>query len=690
MIQRRFALSALASLGIIAACSAKTLPERGGLVVQISTDGTISPDVIKLQVSNDKKILFQNEFLLPGTTLPNTISIVSNGDPTATTKIVVSAWLEGAPLDRRDAIVLQVPTDRVAFLPIQLSGKCTHLVELTTDGSVNSTCGDQKTCDANTGECTSAVYDAHDLPDYDDPNKPSRDGGTDACASGNCLEDGATSSDANLDGGKPLDKPPFDWVGIIGTGQSNAVGVTATSLISTVQPFNNGKLVDNGPDPKYPLSGGTPNYSIVPLTEKIRETSAGSGPGYTDSSYPNNLVGETPHSGMANEITTLFKKRTSLDYLTLHSAVGWSGRPLAMIDKASGSRSYNAGLAEARAFKTLAAAAGKTFGYGAVVLTHGESDAISSNGEYAAALKVFIDDYNTDLKAITGQTRDIPMLLTQQSATAVLGSSAIQSWNAALAYPQRIVCVGPKYQYAYSPDGLHFPAPGHRRMGEKYAEVFDLVVNQNKVWKPVQPKSAARLGSSIVVEFDVPNPPLEWDTTLPLPHQSTNTSWAKGRGFEVRDSTNAALAISDVTISSPTSVTITLSKTVPAGVTVSYATVADSASGNHGGAADGFIGQLRDSDTLVGYDEEAINLEVVTGSATATFTGGAANRNHGVRDVVTGTNAPANWTITSASAIGPNAVFTMSSPWTGPTGTSLLAVHHDLHNYAVHSSLGAN
>ena len=60
---------------------------------------------------------------------------------------------------------------------------------------------------------------------------------------------------ASTDGAVPAAPvAPFDWVGVLGTGQSLSVGVTSTAM-STTQPFHNLKLVDTGPDPKYPIDG---------------------------------------------------------------------------------------------------------------------------------------------------------------------------------------------------------------------------------------------------------------------------------------------------------------------------------------------------------------------------------------------------------------------------------------------------
>src|SRR5262249_23922688 len=67
-------------------------------------------------------------------------------------------------------------------------------------------------------------------------------------------------------------QPLADWVGVIGTGQSLSIGAAAGTPISTTQPFNNLKLHDDGPDPRYPLDGSG-DLSLVPLTELFRPTS---------------------------------------------------------------------------------------------------------------------------------------------------------------------------------------------------------------------------------------------------------------------------------------------------------------------------------------------------------------------------------------------------------------------------------
>jgi hypothetical protein len=484
-------------------------------------------------------------------------------------------------------------------------------------------------------------------------------------------------------GGTPLPQhPPFDWVGVIGTGQSLSVGATAENL-STSQPYGNLKLVDDGPDPKYAIEGDVSTLKAVPLVEPIRDWSNGSGPGYDDGQYPNNVSGETPASGMANQISASWAARPESvgEYVTVHSVVGWSGHPLIDIDKQGGQRAYLASLHEGEAWKALATAGGKSFGYGAIILTHGESDA--GNPEYGDGLWTLYQDYNADLKSLTGQSTDVPLLVSQQSTIATGASgSAVQVFEAGNDHPGQIVCTGPKYAYQYSPDLLHLPAPGYLRMGQKYAEVFDKIVNQKLDWKPLGPKSATRSGATITIEFDVPTPPLVFDENIAPPHQSVHTAWANGRGFEVIDQAGSELEIAGAEIQGA-SVVLTLTSPPEGPVRVGYALTQDSGD-LAGGTVQGLRGQLRDSNDVVGYDAETITCNVENGSATisAATAGGFARRT--------------GWDVVSGGSLSPTAIvvsqdsddqITLSEPWQGASGTAELSFHHDLYNYCVHFAL---
>jgi hypothetical protein len=530
--------------------------------------------------------------------------------------------------------------------------------------------------------------DATAALDATSQNNPTSDGSSTVVpsleAGGEASPGRDAESESLADASLPPLKSPFDWVGVVGTGQSLSIGATAQNMSKT-QPFKNLKLVDTGPDPKYPIAAntGTPQWATTPLIEPIRSNSAGMGAGYNDGQYPNNMSGESPHSGMANTLSAFWTARGGVgDYVTAHSVVGWSGHCLSDINKDGGKRAYPATLNEALVWKDLAAKATKTFGYGGIILTHGECDA--GNAGYGAGLYKLWQDYNTDLKAITGQMQDIVLLISQQSTiSSGAGGSAVQVWQAGVAHPGQIVCTGPKYQYQYSGDNLHFPAPGYERLGQKYAEVFDRIVNQKASWKPLQPNKISRAGAKITIDFDVPNPPLVWDAHIPPPHQAMNTEWAGGKGFEVKSAGGARLQITDAVIQG-SSVVITLAADPGAGkVNVAYA-ITQEGTGNQGGTPLGMRGLLRDSDEFVGYDPEMLEGQMTQGSAAVASTAAGAFVRRAGRDIVTGTGVPADTIVTTHDS---DDKLTLSAPWPNASGKVMLSYRHDERNYCVHFAM---
>jgi hypothetical protein len=263
-------------------------------------------------------------------------------------------------------------------------------------------------------------------------------------------------------------------------------------------------------------------------------------------------------------------------------------------------RAYAATLFEVAAIARLAAAAGKTYGLGAITLIHGEADATSTS--YASDIFQLYSDYNTDLPALTGQTASIPMLVSQQSSSptgkGTVSVSAVQQWLAGVQHPGEVICVGPKYQYDYSGDTsrLHVSALEYDKLGEKIGQVYFERVVQGHDWQPLQPISGTVSGNTVTVQFHVPVPPLVWDDKLPPPH-ATGTPWASGRGFEVTAG-GPAQTIDAVEIVAPDTVKITCHNDLTGlAVTVAYAVTTD---GVTMGPTTFRWGHLKDSDPFVG------------------------------------------------------------------------------------------
>lgn len=530
--------------------------------------------------------------------------------------------------------------------------------------------------------------------------------GSESGVSGRSSTAGASGHSGNgtagrADGGRPpltadgppyigtgivLKQPPYDWVGIIGTGQSLSAGAFSTA-VSRTQPYKNLMLLDTSADPKYPVDGSAAQWAAVPLTEPHRPNVPGTF-GETRN-YPNNICGltaegpygETPNSGMANSVSKAWAGRGHQDdYITAHTAVGVGGYCLQYIAK--GTPSYAAAISEAKVYKKLADDAGKVYGAGGVIFTHGECDTSQKTADYGEKVHQLWSDFNTDLKAVTRQPNDIVLLASQQSSVKGGGyeSSAVQLWRAGRAHPGQVVCTGPKY--AYGPYYVHLTGPAYERVGEKYGEVFDLIVNQGVAWKPLGPNKIERKGKIITIDFDVPNPPLVWDTHLPKPHQSAHTAWSAGKGFEVIDANKNELKIQSAEIVG-NSVQLTLAEAPAddASLTVGYAVTADDG-GDYGGRDVDLIGLLRDSDPFQGYSAESIDLQATKGSKTFSAAAGALER-RALLDIASASGLPEGTVVEAQTADS----VTLSSAWAGETGKATVLFHHNHYNYCVHFGL---
>jgi hypothetical protein len=90
----------------------------------VTKDGPLPLDRLEIQVSSADQTLLSQSYRLPQEAdLPTTLAIASNGHATAVVRLTVIGWHGSEPLDRRDAIVTEVPTDRVAMLTIRVGQK---------------------------------------------------------------------------------------------------------------------------------------------------------------------------------------------------------------------------------------------------------------------------------------------------------------------------------------------------------------------------------------------------------------------------------------------------------------------------------------------------------------------------------------------------------------------------------------
>jgi hypothetical protein len=416
---------------------------------------------------------------------------------------------------------------------------------------------------------------------------------------------------------------------ILSTGQSNAVASGArpsttlphnTVAITNAQPYTN-VMFDTGVMTSFSCNGsGCPkaNYAVpnafVPLVEG-------------DSFFGGAYVVETASSAMANLVSRIaldtfeFGAPARPTYPTKHDVLvslhGRSGNKYVCLRKTAQTdpskqpppndcaltylAAFDEGMKQTQAAYDLAVAQGKTHAVRAVTVIHGESDHNGSLGDfpmrgsdgvagkiknYADALIEWQQDYEAGVKAITGQAEGVPLFVMGISgwtgpATYVgepesprYSPLAAQQHDAHVRAPGKVILVGPGYFIDQgtkggnntSPECLHQSIVGQRQIGEYFAKVYAKVVFKGEAWEPVRPKSVARAGNVVTVEYHVPVPPLTLDTTLVTKPDRYDGSAAENYGFEYRvgGHSGARQEITSVVVSGPTTVTITL-KNAPGG-----------------------------------------------------------------------------------------------------------------------------
>lgn len=389
---------------------------------------------------------------------------------------------------------------------------------------------------------------------------------------------------------------PWDWNGVIGAGQSLSVGGNGLPIVKGKQPFGNLKL-DTG-DLTWPVDPTDAKFALLPLVEPVGRRSAG-----FPSSWPQNIDGETYHTSAANEISRLAQELLNQPYVTVHYEVGEAGQGMVRIRKnpvreGVTGRAYEASMIQTQALVRLAKAAGKRFGVAAIFMTHGETD--TGNAHYEDELFQLWSDYNTDLKAITGQKRDVLMIVSQHNRLGERSPSTIAQWKTAADHPRNIVCSGPKYQYPYGRDALHLTAEGYRLLGEKYGQVyFERVVLGHK-WRPLEPIRISRRGVKVSIKFHVPSGPLVWDDSLGDPHPSS-PEWSNGKGFEVTDAAGKRITIRSASLRGKDTVVLELATDPGPDARVGYAMFGEPTMQKPPFNASPHWGLLRDSDTFVGW-----------------------------------------------------------------------------------------
>lgn len=249
---------------------------------------------------------------------------------------------------------------------------------------------------------------------------------------------------------------------------------------------------------------------------------------------------------------------------------GQGATALAHLSK--GTAPYNRFIADIeKAFKS-ATENGAHFCLPAICWMQGESDIDTyPDTDYKQLLSQFQADINDDVKRITHQQDDVRIICYQTNAVTkgerfsendfeCVEAKVPQAMSELLRDDTLFWASGPTYPYSFVREYIHIDAISQKRIGHLAAESALGILRNSPRQMGLQPLSISCADSSVLIHFNVPCPPLVFDTmsVAPVPNY----------GFKVirHDGTDIA---STVTVKNDT-VTIQCTE-VPIGCKVRYA-----------------------------------------------------------------------------------------------------------------------
>jgi hypothetical protein len=164
----------VAAVGLLVGACSGTTTDAGGLEVILATDlpTPASFDAVQVQVSQQgtggwQTLLLETRTIPDETRLPTTLSVAAGSSGSQEALIVVTALKSGAPVVVR-TVEIQVPTSRVAELPMVLSASCV---------GKESACNAGSSCQPSNGQCGLDLVDPLSLQTYSPGDEATFDAG---------------------------------------------------------------------------------------------------------------------------------------------------------------------------------------------------------------------------------------------------------------------------------------------------------------------------------------------------------------------------------------------------------------------------------------------------------------------------------------------------------------------------------
>ena len=244
---------------------------------------------------------------------------------------------------------------------------------------------------------------------------------------------------------------------------------------------------------------------------------------------------------------------------------GLGGKAYVDLKKGGSSGVYEKCIAQVKSVKNAV----PSIKYYGCIFIHGEQDGVNNNTNYSSDLGEWINDFNIDIKSITGQTESVHGYLCQTATAGGYGFNGginqttfptpLQQLKAHKENPS-ITMVCSKYFLKYH-DHAHITNQSQGVLGEYYAKAIAFEAETGSKFEPCRPVSFTKTGNTIVIKFTGFENGLAIDTS--------NVKPITNYGFSYTDS--ASNKIIGVSITSIDEVTITLSSAPASGAIISYA-----------------------------------------------------------------------------------------------------------------------
>lgn len=396
-------------------------------------------------------------------------------------------------------------------------------------------------------------------------------------------------------------RPVWTYSGVLSYGQSLSNGWEGWPSLSKTQPHDN-LMVGTSVHPSSESSStwaATGTAAFNPLVATVHSGGAVIADATVAAYSPGNVArGETVLEGALN-----MWRRQQLAWRGLlsdstrrlvGSACGVGGKSIEELSKGASPELFNRLRGAATAAQTLATAASGTYGVSAILWLQGEHNSAGWSGTgdkdtYKSLCETLQQDVIADIAtAIAGQSAPPAFFCYQVGGLYTSDTLELSIPQAQLECAQQFqdwYLVAPSYPV--TDKAGHLDPNGYRWLGMQFGKVLHQVLDLGRGWLPLHPIQATWRGAEVLIDFHVPQPPLQFQNTYTVLTATDYTA----KGFRVTDD-DGSLTISSVEIVSDACVRLTVSRTLAANPFVWYGSKT-----THNGN-----GNLCDSDATIASD----------------------------------------------------------------------------------------